>query len=47
MTKEDRLRKQIKEILEHDSTITRVDDRCSGIEFGVDLVFERTDVWSS
>jgi hypothetical protein len=47
MTKEDRLRKQIKEILEHDSTITRVDDRCSGIEFGVDLVFERTDVFGA
>ena len=39
MTKEDRLRKQIKEILEHDPTIARVDDRCSGIEFGGDLVF--------
>jgi|YelNatPaOPRAMG01_1025707.scaffolds.fasta_scaffold56709_2 hypothetical protein len=45
MTKEDRLRKQIKEILEHDPTIIRVDDRCSGIEFGIDLVFERRDVF--
>jgi hypothetical protein len=39
MTKEDRLRKQIKEILEHDPAIARVDDRCSGIESGVALIF--------
>ena len=39
MTKEDRLRKQIKEFLEHDPTIARVDDRCSGIESGVALIF--------
>lgn len=41
--KENKLRKQIKKILENNSTVTRVDDKCSGIEFGVDLFFERKD----
>jgi len=40
---EDGLRNQIKEILKQDPTITRVDDKCSSIEFGVDLIFERKD----
>jgi hypothetical protein len=37
MTKEDRLRKQIKEILEHEPVITIVDNRFSGIVFCRDL----------
>lgn len=45
MKKEAKLRKQIQEILEQDRTIKRVDDKCSGIEFGVDLIFEREDIF--
>jgi len=40
---EDELRKQIKEILQKDPTIKRVDDKHGGVEFGIDLVFERED----
>lgn len=45
MREEDQLRKQIQEILKQDPTITRVDDKCSGMEFGVDLIFERKDAF--
>lgn len=43
MTAEDKLRKQVQEILKNDPTVKRVDDKCSSIEFGVDLIFERED----
>lgn len=45
MKKEDELRKQIQEILKQDPTIKKVDDKCGGIEFGVDLIFEREDIF--
>lgn len=40
---EDELRKKIIEYLKADKDVIRVDDRCSGIEFGVDITFEKHD----
>jgi hypothetical protein len=43
--KESNLRKDIITILNNTPGINRVDDRCSGIEHGVDIVFEQNDVF--
>lgn len=47
MTKEDKLRKEIKKILKLTPTIKNVDDKCGGMEFGVDLIFEREDIFEN